>query len=144
MFSLISWPFILSYSMLYLFLVLICVTRPNVPGMLRRDISRRFIIIIIIIIIKEARPVLTQATGNHFRWRERYHHVSTADFADRCSSKSIWQCTSAFYQQLKRGMTNYPIGPWTVALIIHCCSLYLCPVQLTCYLSDDGLIKPSF
>ena len=38
--------------MLYLFLVLICVTRPcNAPGMLRRDISRRFIIIIIIIII---------------------------------------------------------------------------------------------
>ena len=51
MFSLISWPFILTCSMLYLFLVLICVTRPNVPGMLRRDISRRFIIIIIIIII---------------------------------------------------------------------------------------------
>ena len=35
--------------MFCLFLVLICVTRPcNVPGMLRRDISRRFIIIIII------------------------------------------------------------------------------------------------
>jgi len=33
----------------------------------QRDISRRFIIIIIIIIIKEARPVLTRATGNHFR-----------------------------------------------------------------------------
>jgi len=50
-FSLIPWPFIFSYSMLYLFLVLISVTRPcNVPGMLRRDISRRFIIIIIIII----------------------------------------------------------------------------------------------
>ena len=51
MFSLIPWPFILTCSMLYLFLVLICVTRPNVHGMLRRDISRRFIIIIIIIII---------------------------------------------------------------------------------------------
>jgi len=36
----------------YQYLVLICVTRScNVPGMLRRDISRRFIIIIIIIII---------------------------------------------------------------------------------------------
>jgi len=36
----------------YQYLVLICVTRScNVPGMLRRDISRRFIIIIIIVII---------------------------------------------------------------------------------------------
>jgi len=34
------------------YLVLICVTRScNVPGMLRRDICRRFIIIIIIIVI---------------------------------------------------------------------------------------------
>jgi len=48
-FSLKPWSFIFSYSMLYLFLVLICVARPcNVPGMLRRDKSRRFIIIIII------------------------------------------------------------------------------------------------
>jgi len=38
-FSLIPWPFILSYSMLYLLLVLICVTRPcNVP----RHVTARY------------------------------------------------------------------------------------------------------
>jgi len=38
-FSLIPWPFILSYSMLYFFLVLICVTRPcNVP----RHVTARY------------------------------------------------------------------------------------------------------
>jgi len=62
--------------MLYLFLVLICVTRPyNVPGMLRRDISRRFIIIIIIITLFDSHsvwlyaPVCTRRRGENLPHR---------------------------------------------------------------------------
>jgi len=67
--------------MLYLFHVLICVTRPcNVPGMLRRDLSRRFIIIIImnycesIIIIIIICSVLFFSRLRSERWP---HHGST-------------------------------------------------------------------
>ena len=52
-FSLIPWPFILSCSMLYFFLVLICLTRPcNVSWHVTVRYKSSFIVIIIIIILR--------------------------------------------------------------------------------------------
>jgi len=49
----------------------------------------------------------------------------------RCARQRGRPCTAWMDNITSRFMTNYPIRPWVVALIIHCCSLYHCPAQLT-------------